>query len=130
MNKLMRWITTECAWALLAVAINTCADVTPMLINFGAGGEWYEPATSGQGFSFEVVPESNQLVACWFTYPVSGIRPGLKLSAWPRVVTLPGHDEHGGVFFRQPLLVDLESRLDVALFQMGLGEDLYQREES
>lgn len=72
MNNRTKWITTACAWALLAVAVNTCADDTPMLINFGAGGGWYEPATGGQGFSFDVVPESNQLVAYWFTYPEEG----------------------------------------------------------
>lgn len=48
------------------------ADQPPMLINFGAGGGWYEPATDGQGFSFDVVPETNQLVAYWFTYPAAG----------------------------------------------------------
>jgi len=72
MNKRMNWITSACAWALSAVAINTCADETAMLINFGAGGGWYEPATSGQGFSFDVAPESNQLVAYWFAYPEEG----------------------------------------------------------
>lgn len=72
MNKRMKSMTAACAWALSTVVVNTCADETPMLINFGAGGGWYEPATSGQGFSFEVVPESNQLVAYWFAYPEEG----------------------------------------------------------
>lgn len=75
MNKRKKSITATCAWALSMVAVNTCANETPMLINFGAGGGWYEPATSGQGFSFDVVPESNLLVAYWFTYPEEGGAP-------------------------------------------------------
>lgn len=43
-----------------------------ILINVGVSGGWYEPATAGQGFSLDVIPESNQLVAYWFTYPQSG----------------------------------------------------------
>ena len=58
------------AW--LASAATSHAEETPMLVNAGAGGGWYEPATNGQGFSFDVVPESNQLVAYWFTYPLEG----------------------------------------------------------
>ena len=61
-------IAAKTAWGLLALTAETIADEPPMLINFGAGGGWYEPATSGQGFSFDIVPESNQLVAYWFTY--------------------------------------------------------------
>jgi hypothetical protein len=72
MNKSMKSIINACAWALSLVAVSTCADETPMLINFGTGGGWYEPATSGQGFSFDVAPESNQLVAYWFAYPEEG----------------------------------------------------------
>ena len=62
---------TSCAgaWALALVAAQASAEAPPMLINLGAGGGWYEPATNGQGFALDVVPESNQLVAYWFTYP-------------------------------------------------------------
>jgi hypothetical protein len=72
MIKSIKSITAACAWALSVATVNAIAGETPMLINFGAGGGWYEPATSGQGFSFDVVPESNQLVAYWFTYPEEG----------------------------------------------------------
>jgi hypothetical protein len=72
MNKSIKSITAACAWALSAIAVNAMADEPPMLINFGTGGGWYEPATNGQGFSFDVVPESNQLVAYWFAYPEEG----------------------------------------------------------
>ena len=75
-NKRVQWITAASAWALSAVAANVWSDVgaeeTAMLTNFGAGGGWYEPAASGQGFSFDVVPQTNQLVAYWFAYPEEG----------------------------------------------------------
>jgi len=72
MFKLMKVMIAAGAWTLSAQAVNVLASEPPMLINFGAGGGWYEPATNGQGFSIEVVPESNQLVAYWFTYPEDG----------------------------------------------------------
>lgn len=62
---------------LLALLLNlamegVAAGDLPMLINFGSGGGWYDPVTGGQGFSFDIVPESNQLIAYWFTYPETG----------------------------------------------------------
>jgi hypothetical protein len=72
MFKQIKPIVIRIVWSLLVMTVETFADETPMLINFGSGGGWYEPATSGQGFSFDVVPESNQLVAYWFTYPEEG----------------------------------------------------------
>lgn len=61
-----------CALSTGILVAPAFADETPMLVNFGVGGGWYEPATSGQGFSIDVVPGSNQLVAYWFTYPNEG----------------------------------------------------------
>lgn len=37
-------------------------------INYGIGGTWYNPATSGQGFLLEVVPSANALALGWFTW--------------------------------------------------------------
>ena len=37
-------------------------------INYGIGGTWYNPATSGQGFLLEVVPAANSLALGWFTW--------------------------------------------------------------
>ena len=37
-------------------------------INHGMSGLWYNPATDGQGFAFEIVPQTRQLVAHWYTY--------------------------------------------------------------
>mgnify|MGYP000507107065 CR=1 FL=1 len=37
-------------------------------VNAGISGAWYNPATSGQGFYFEMLPQANALLAAWFTY--------------------------------------------------------------
>jgi plastocyanin len=37
-------------------------------INYGIGGTWYNPATSGQGFLIEVVPSANSMALGWFTW--------------------------------------------------------------
>jgi len=58
--------------SLALFASITAADEPRMLINAGLNGSWYEPATSGQGFVFDVVPSHNLMAAYWFTYPVEG----------------------------------------------------------
>ncbi len=35
---------------------------------FGFSGAWYDPATSGQGFAFEINPQTNGIFGGWFTY--------------------------------------------------------------
>jgi hypothetical protein len=67
--KLFAKIILPCL--LLASQLAVAAEL-PMLVNFGAGGGWYDPETSGQGMVFDIVPSSNQLVAYWFTYPEEG----------------------------------------------------------
>lgn len=37
-------------------------------INYGIGGTWYNPATSGQGMFIEVVPTQSLMVFSWFTW--------------------------------------------------------------
>lgn len=71
MFKHLKWLMTLCAVAL-TLTTDLRADEIPILVNFGLGGGWYEPATNGQGFAFDIVPESNQLVAYWYTYPEEG----------------------------------------------------------
>lgn len=41
---------------------------TPFAINYGIGGTWYNPATSGQGFLIEVVPSASSMALGWFTW--------------------------------------------------------------
>lgn len=57
---------------MLLLSSWAAAAEAPMLVNFGSGGGWYEPASSGQGLVFDIIPDSNQLVAYWFTYPENG----------------------------------------------------------
>ena len=50
----------------------TCSDSenTPANADFGFGysGNWFDPATSGQGFVFEVNPTAAVVFFAWFTY--------------------------------------------------------------
>jgi len=57
---------------LVSISSIAGAEEPPMLINFGVSGSWYEPATSGQGFVFDVTPSNNLMAAYWFTFPVEG----------------------------------------------------------
>lgn len=49
----------------------------PFLITFGITGSWFDPTQSGQGFSLEVVPAADLLVAYWFTFPPVGVAQGV-----------------------------------------------------
>ena len=57
---------------LLLPVVPVAAQEQPMVITYGVGGGWFEPATNGQGFVFDVIPATNQMVAYWFTYPQDG----------------------------------------------------------
>jgi len=35
---------------------------------------WYDPQTSGQGFSLEILNDGNRLVGSWFTYGDNGTK--------------------------------------------------------
>ncbi len=48
------------------------APSTPSSTGFAYSGTWYEPATSGQGFNLEILPDSGKIIATWFTYEVDG----------------------------------------------------------
>lgn len=39
--------------------------------NPGWSGIWYDPAVDGQGFQFDVIPETGQLVVAWYTHTPS-----------------------------------------------------------
>jgi hypothetical protein len=57
---------------LLLPVVPATAQEQPMVISYGVGGGWFEPATNGQGIVFDVVPATNLMVAYWFTYPRDG----------------------------------------------------------
>ena len=48
---------------------SSCADkVETFALNPGFNGSWFNIATDGQGFMFDVLPESNTFFAAWFTF--------------------------------------------------------------
>jgi|GEM_PF-7041299 len=48
---------------------SSCDDqVETFALNPGFNGTWFNPATDGQGFLFDVLPESNTFFAAWFTF--------------------------------------------------------------
>lgn len=55
-------------------------------INEGLNGAWYEPATSGQGFLINILPDSGTVFVAWFTYEVE--RPDGSIGA---TIGEPGH---------------------------------------
>lgn len=85
----------------MAAPLVVLASDPPMVINLGVAGSWYEPATDGQGFSIEVVPTSNSLVAYWFTYTLSGDGPDWFIAVGDisgAEATLTVYETSGGVF--------------------------------
>ena len=49
---------------------------------FGYSGNWYDPATSGQGLTVEVNPTSNLLFFAWQTYAPNGAGAGPAGQRW------------------------------------------------
>lgn len=37
-------------------------------INEGVSGAWFDPSTNGQGYFFEVLPQSKRIIVGWYTY--------------------------------------------------------------
>lgn len=44
------------------------AAPSPFAINQGIAGSWYNPATGGQGFLIDLLPDRKFLFVAWFTY--------------------------------------------------------------
>jgi len=76
--------------------------------DFALSGNWLDPATSGQGFVFEVNPNQPFLFGTWYTYALSGEMAGAAGQRWftaqggytpgSRSMTLPLFATTGGVF--------------------------------
>jgi DNA-binding beta-propeller fold protein YncE len=62
----------------------TCSTTTPFPTNadFALSGNWFDPATSGQGFTVDVNPISNYLFAAWYTYAPMGSAAGAAGQRW------------------------------------------------
>jgi hypothetical protein len=62
----------------------TCAasGTPPTNADFALSGNWYDPATSGQGITVEVNPASNVLFFAWYTYANNGGALGAAGQRW------------------------------------------------
>jgi len=99
--------------ACLSHSLFAGTEHSPVAINFGLGGSWYSPDSTGQGFVFDVVPgdgeRTSQLVVYWFTYAQSDDGPGAQRWFLADGEYLPGDDvvaleihEYTGGQFDQP----------------------------
>jgi len=88
----------------------TCTTTTarPTNADFALSGNWYDPATSGQGLSVEVNPISGAFFAAWYTYAPNGAGAGVAGQRWytaqaaftPGLRSMPVtiYETTGGVF--------------------------------
>ena len=62
----------------------TCSTATPHPTNadFALSGNWYAPATSGQGLTVEVNPNSGIAFSAWYTYVPNGTGAGVAAQRW------------------------------------------------
>jgi hypothetical protein len=88
----------------------TCSTTTPYPTNpdFAFSGNWFDPATSGQGFTVEVNPNSSYLFAAWYTYASVGAAAGAAGQRWytaqaaftpgSRSIPVQIYEDTGGLF--------------------------------
>ena len=88
----------------------TCSTTgaRPTNADFALSGNWYQPATSGQGFTVEVNPGSATLFFAWYTYAPGGAAAGAAGQRWytgqgsfapgMRSVPVTLYETTGGVF--------------------------------
>jgi hypothetical protein len=88
----------------------TCAVGTAASTNadFALSGNWFDPATSGQGFVFEVNPNAPVVFFAWYTYAPGGQMAGVAGQRWftgqgtfmpgSRMIALTLFETTGGVF--------------------------------
>jgi hypothetical protein len=62
----------------------TCSATTPRATNadFALSGNWFDAATSGQGFTVEVNPISGVFFLAWYTYVPGGTAAGAAGQRW------------------------------------------------
>ena len=62
----------------------TCSitGARPTNADFAFSGNWYDPATSGQGVTVEVNPGSQYLFLAWYTYAPNGAGAGVAGQRW------------------------------------------------
>jgi len=109
----------------------TCSFATPYPTNadFALSGNWFEPATSGQGFTVEANPNSNALFLAWYTYIPNGAGAGAVGQRWytalgnftsgMRSVPVTIYETTGGIF-------DTPTVPDPKTVQVGTGTMAFQ----
>ena len=62
----------------------TCSTTSsrPTNADFALSGNWYDPATSGQGFTVDVNPNSGTVFSAWYTYAPNGQAEGPAGQRW------------------------------------------------
>jgi len=88
----------------------TCStsSARPTNGDFGLSGNWFDASTSGQGFFFEVNPNSPIIYFAWYTYAPSGQALAAAGQRWytgqatyqagARAFTMPIYQTTGGIF--------------------------------
>ena len=88
----------------------TCStsSARPTNADFALSGNWYDTATSGQGLTVEVSPNSGAFFAAWYTYAPNGVGAGVAGQRWytaqaaftPGLRSMPVtiYETTGGVF--------------------------------
>ena len=88
----------------------TCStsSARPTNADFALSGNWYDPTTSGQGFFFELNPNSPVFYFAWYTYAINGQSLGAPGQRWytgqthytqgARTLSMPIYQTTGGIF--------------------------------
>jgi hypothetical protein len=89
----------------------TCStgSARPTNADFALSGNWYDPATSGQGLTIDVNPGSGTVFVAWYTYAPTGVGAGVAGQRWytaqptsftpgARSIPLTIYETTGGVF--------------------------------
>jgi len=109
----------------------TCFFASPYPTNsdFALSGNWFEPATSGQGFTVEVNPKSGALFLAWYTYIPNGAGAGAVGQRWytalgsftsgTRSIPVTIYETTGGIF-------DTPTVPDPKTVQVGTGTMAFQ----
>jgi hypothetical protein len=76
--------------------------------DFALSGNWFDPATSGQGFTIEVNPTAGIVFVSWYTYALNGGSAGVAGQRWftaqaafqpgTRTIALTIFQTAGGIF--------------------------------
>lgn len=100
---------TACFWGYSVVA--ELPQAPRFAINEALNGAWYNPATSGQGLTIDVLGSQGQLFAGWFTYAEAGAG-----------TTAVGSPEHRWLTAQGPYAVDT-AHLNVTVTRGGAFND-------